>query len=136
MFLYVDELVEGDDVYIKRATETLHYKVSDKEVIGPYDWDRLEKRGDQDVLTLLTCSPFYPPRPDRLLVNCLRYEEPIESKENEEEKKEDKKEDQAPVKRVQRASLLTKLGAGLGIILIILLLVRLIKRIKYTRKNK
>lgn len=135
MFLYVDELVEGDDVYVKRATETLHYKVSDKEVIGPYDWDRLDKRGDQDVLTLLTCSPFYPPRPDRLLVNCIRYEEPTEAS-GEEEKKEEKNETQAPVKRVQRASLLTKIGAGLGIILIILLLVRLFKRINYTRKNK
>ena len=100
MFLYVDELVKGDDVYVKRATETLHYKVSDKEVIGPYDWDRLEKRGDEDVLTLLTCSPFYPPRPDRLLVNCLRYED--KGKEGKKESSNEVKESKAKkVKKIR-----------------------------------
>lgn len=132
MFLYVDELVKGDDVYVKRATETLHYKVSDKEVIGPYDWDRLEKRGDEDVLTLLTCSPFYPPRPDRLLVNCLRYED--KGKEDKKEATNEVKESKA--KKVKRSENLTKLGAGLGIVFIILVLMRLIRRIKYTRKLK
>lgn len=132
MFLYVDELVKGDDVYVKRATETLHYKVSDKEVIGPYDWDRLEKRGDEDVLTLLTCSPFYPPRPDRLLVNCLRYED--KGKDDKKEATSEVKESKA--KKVKRSENLTKLGAGLGIVFIILVLMRLIRRIKYTRKLK
>lgn len=132
MFLYVDELVKGDDVYVKRATETLHYKVSDKEVIGPYDWDRLEKRGDEDVLTLLTCSPFYPPRPDRLLVNCLRYED--KGKEDKKESANEVKESKA--KKVKRSETFTKLGAGLGIFFIILVLMRLIRRIQYTRKLK
>lgn len=132
MFLYVDELVKGDDVYVKRATETLHYKVSDKEVIGPYDWDRLEKRGDEDVLTLLTCSPFYPPRPDRLLVNCLRYED--KGKEDKKESANEVKESKS--KKVKRSETFTKLGAGLGIVFIILVLMRLIRRIQYTRKLK
>lgn len=132
MFLYVDELVKGDDVYVKRATETLHYKVSDKEVIGPYDWDRLEKRGDEDVLTLLTCSPFYPPRPDRLLVNCLRYED--KGKEGKKESANEVKESKS--KKVKRSESFTKLGAGLGIVFIILVLMRLIRRIQYTRKLK
>ena len=132
MFLYVDELVKGDDVYIKRASETLHYKVSDKEVIGPYDWDRLEKRGDEDVLTLLTCSPFYPPRPDRLLVNCVRFMEDDAKKASTGEDKKEVKETKAS--KVKRSDLLTKLGAGLGILLIILVLVRFIRRIQYNKK--
>ena len=74
MFLYVDELESGDYIYIERANETMRYVVSDKEIIGPYDWSKLAPRGDLDMITLLTCSPFLPPRPDRLLVNAVRDE--------------------------------------------------------------
>ena len=74
MFLYVDELESGDYIYIERANETMRYVVSDKEIIGPYDWAKLAPRGDLDMITLLTCSPFLPPRPDRLLVNAVRDE--------------------------------------------------------------
>lgn len=74
MFLYVDELESGDYIYIERASETMRYVVSDKEIIGPYDWAKLAPRGDLDMITLLTCSPFLPPRPDRLLVNAIRDE--------------------------------------------------------------
>lgn len=72
MFLYVDELKNGDYIYIERANQTMRYVVSDKEIIGPYDWDKLAPRGDLDMITLLTCSPFLPPRPNRLLVNAIR----------------------------------------------------------------
>ncbi|EEI86689.1 sortase family protein [Anaerococcus lactolyticus ATCC 51172] len=74
MFLYVDELKNGDYIYIERANQTMRYVVSDKEIIGPYDWDKLAPRGDLDMITLLTCSPFLPPRPNRLLVNAIRDE--------------------------------------------------------------
>lgn len=72
MFLYLDQLNAGDYVYIERAEETLRYIVNDKEVIDPYEWDKLAPRGDADIVTLMTCSPFLPPRPNRLLVNCYR----------------------------------------------------------------
>lgn len=72
MFLNIDDLVEGDKVYVDRGSEMLVYEVSDKEVIGPSDWDKLAPREGEDVLTLLTCHPFRPPRPYRLLVNCVR----------------------------------------------------------------
>lgn len=130
MFLYINELVEGDDVYIKRAGKTLHYKVSDKEIIGPYDWDRLEKREDQDILTLLTCHPFYPPRPDRLIVNCVRYDT---GDNKATEAKEENKVGEA--RAVKRAKTLYLVGSILGILLFILVLIRFIQRIKYTRKN-
>lgn len=75
MFLNIDELLAGDMVYVDRGSEVLAYEVKDKEVIGPSDWDRLAPRSDDDILTLLTCEPFAPPRPYRLLINCERVED-------------------------------------------------------------
>lgn len=130
MFLFIDELVEGDDVYVKRAGKTLHYKVSDKEVIGPYDRDRLEKREGEDILTLLTCHPFYPPRPDRLLVNCVRYN----SEENASENKTVEK--VAEAKPAKTAKYTYLIGSILGDLCFVLVLIRLIKRIKYSGENR
>lgn len=130
MFLFIDELVEGDDVYVKRAGKTLHYKVSDKEIIGPYDRDRLEKREGEDILTLLTCHPFYPPRPDRLLVNCVRYNPEANTSEN---KTVEKVAEAKPAKTAKNTYLI---GSILGALCFVLVLIRLIKRIKYSKKNK
>lgn len=129
MFLFIDELVEGDDVYVKRAGKTLHYKVSDKEVIGPYDRDRLEKREGEDILTLLTCHPFYPPRPDRLLVNCVRYNPEENASEN---KTVEKVAEANPAKTAKTTYLI---GSILGALCFVIVLIRLIKRIKYSRGN-
>ena len=131
MFLFIDELVEGDDVYVKRAGKTLHYKVSDKEVIGPYDRDRLEKRENEDILTLLTCHPFYPPRPDRLLVNCVRYD----TEGNETANQNEPTEKVAEAKGAKAARNIYLIGSILGTLCFILVLIRLIKRIKYSREN-
>lgn len=131
MFLFIDELVEGDDVYVKRAGKTLHYKVSDKEVIGPYDRDRLEKRENEDILTLLTCHPFYPPRPDRLLVNCVRYD----TEGNETAKDNEPTEKIEEAKGAKTAKNIYLIGSILGALCFILVLIRLIKRIKYSREN-
>lgn len=131
MFLFIDELVEGDDVYVKRAGKTLHYKVSDKEVIGPYDRDRLEKRENEDILTLLTCHPFYPPRPDRLLVNCVRYD--TEGNETGNQNEHIEKVEEA--KGAKTAKNIYLIGSILGALCFILVLIRLIKRIKYSREN-
>lgn len=131
MFLFIDELVEGDDVYVKRAGKTLHYKVSDKEVIGPYDRDRLEKRENEDILTLLTCHPFYPPRPDRLLVNCVRYD----TEGNETAKYNESTEKVEEAEGAKTAKNIYLIGSILGALCFILVLIRLIKRIKYSREN-
>lgn len=80
MFLYVDDLENGDSIFVERAGKKLEYKVSSKEVIGPYDWDALKPVEGEDMLTLLTCSPFLPPRPNRLLVNATRVVEEVEAK--------------------------------------------------------
>lgn len=134
MFLYVDQLQAGDYVYIERAEETMRYVVHDKEVIGPYDWDKLAPRGDEDIITLLTCSPFMPPRPNRLLINCYRDESAIAEEFNipgkdlpasQNEEKDSKTDNMVKITRIA-----TLVFAILGIILFILTLIRFIKRLK------
>ncbi len=77
MFLNLHLLEPGDQVILEQGGKTLYYEVQGHEVIGPNDWDALSPWEGEDVLTLLTCDPIAPPRPKRLLVNCLRTEEPI-----------------------------------------------------------
>lgn len=75
MLLYADDLVEGDRMYIKRGEKTLTYEVFSKEVIGPYDWEKLKVIEGEDLVTLLTCHPIRWPSPNRLLINARRVEE-------------------------------------------------------------
>lgn len=72
--LYADELVEGDMFYIKRGDKTLIYQVYSKEVISPYDWEKLKVIEGEDIVTLLTCTP-YPTFTHRLLINAKRVED-------------------------------------------------------------
>lgn len=134
MFLYIDQLQPGDYVYVERAEETMRYVVHDKEVIGPYDWDKLAPRGDEDILTLMTCSPFLPPRPNRLLVNGYRDESAIAedfkipgkdlpASQNEEEN--GKTDNMVKITRIA-----TLIFAILGSILFILTLIRFVRRLK------
>lgn len=134
MFLYVDQLQAGDYVYIERAEETMRYVVHDKEVIGPYDWDKLAPRGDEDIITLLTCSPFMPPRPNRLLINCYRDESAIAEEFNipgkdlpasQNEDTDSKTDNMVKITRIA-----TLVFAIIGTILFILTLIRFIKRLK------
>lgn len=134
MFLYVDELEQGDYIYIERANQTMRYVVSDKEVIGPYDWDKLAPREDMDMITLLTCSPFLPPRPDRLLVNAIRDESgPAEEfKLSDGSLKASQNQDEKGDKLVKISKIATLIGAILGSIGFIYTLRRFAKRIRAT----
>lgn len=134
MFLYVDQLQAGDYVYIERAEETMRYVVHDKEVIGPYDWDKLAPRGEEDIITLLTCSPFMPPRPNRLLINCYRDESAIAEEFNipgkdlpasQNEDTDSKTDNMVKITRIA-----TLVFSIIGTILFILTLIRFIKRLK------
>lgn len=140
IFLYLDQLEAGDYVYVQRADRTMRYVVSDKEVIGPYDWNKLKPREDEDMLTLMTCSPFLPPRPNRLLVNCIRDEETKEiaeeftlpSKDLPISQNENEKIDQT----VSTIRIATLILAIITIILFILILIRFINRIRNTISYK
>ena len=72
--LYVNDLENGDKFYIKRGEKTLTYAVFSKEVISPYDWEKLKVIDKEDIVTLMTCTP-YPLSTYRLLVNAKRLEE-------------------------------------------------------------
>lgn len=79
MLLYADDLVKGDMIYVKRSDKVLKYSVYSKEVIGPYDWEKLKVIEGEDIITLLTCHPFIWPRPNRLLINAKRVEDKNEN---------------------------------------------------------
>lgn len=140
IFLYLDQLEAGDYVYVQRADRTMRYVVSDKEVIGPYDWNKLKPREDEDMLTLLTCSPFLPPRPNRLLVNCIRDEETKEIAEEFTLPSKDlpisQNEEASVDKTVNTTRIITLILAIIAIILFILILLRFINRIRNTISYK
>lgn len=138
-FLYINQLKPGDYVYIERAEETMRYVVRDKEVIDPYDWDKLSPRGDEDIITLLTCSPFMPPRPNRLLVNCYRDEGAIAEEFDIPGKNLPQSQDEEnglskdTDKMVKITRIATLAFAILVILAFILTLIRFINRIRATR---
>jgi sortase A len=127
MFLYIDDLVEGDSIFIERNQKSMEYKVYSKEVIGPYDRDALKPVGDEDIVTLLTCSPFLPPRPNRLLVNAKRVEEVKEETKAESTKEDKEEKNQAPSKKSKYIKIITYLMAAIGSIAFVWVLIKFIK---------
>ena len=146
MFLYLDQLNYGDYVYVERAEQTMRYVVSDKEVIDPYDWDKLAPRGDADIISLMTCSPFLPPRPNRLLVNCVRDEttktiaEEFKLPGTDDYPVSQKDEEENTVSSTDKTVAMTRIAtlvlAILGTLLFILILIRFIRRLKNTINNR
>ena len=138
MFLYLDQLNYGDYVYVERAEQTMRYVVSDKEVIDPYDWDKLAPRGDADIISLMTCSPFLPPRPNRLLVNCVRDEttktiaEEFKLPGTDDYPVSQKDEEENTVSSTDKTVAMTRIAtlilAIIGTLLFILILIRFIRR--------
>lgn len=120
--LYADELVEGDNFYIKRGDKTLTYKVYSKEVISPYDWEKLKVIEGEDIATILTCTP-YPTFTHRLLINAKRIEDKNEDPKDQIQKTEISKK----VKRTNYAYIGFLL---IDLILIILVIKNLIKTIR------
>lgn len=81
LFTRLDELAEGDRIYISVLDETLAYEVDGIVVLLPdelEDYYELDER--EDIVTLLTCTP-YGENTHRLLVRCRRtaYEEELPS---------------------------------------------------------
>ena len=71
MFTRLDELHDGDFMYIKVMDETLGYEVDRISVIEPDDVSRLKIVPGEDRLTLMTCTP-YGINTHRLLVRASR----------------------------------------------------------------
>lgn len=131
MFLYVHTLEKGDPIYIERNGDKMTYLVDNFEVIDPSEWEKLLPVKGEDMITLLTCEPFYPPRPYRLLVNCKRLESELAT--NTGEKETDKK-DASQAEDQEQNSTMKKVSLGLYLItlgLIVALVVTLVKFIRY-----
>lgn len=77
MFLRLDEMKRGDAFYIKTLGHTLGYKVTDIRVVNPDEVSSLRVNGDEDQVTLLTCTPFNI-NTQRLLVTGTRADIPDE----------------------------------------------------------
>lgn len=75
MFTRLDELTDGDYVYIDVMGEKLAYAVDSITVIDPDDTSRLRVAPGQDRLTLMTCTP-YGVNTHRLLVSGHRVSIP------------------------------------------------------------
>lgn len=70
MFMNLEELAEGDSVFVEWKDKALEYKVYNQEIIEPWEVEKLAPIEGRKLLTLLTCNPMRPPRRQRLLVNC------------------------------------------------------------------
>ena len=70
-FLYIENLVIGDRVYVDNLWETLTYRVTDIKIISPDDREDILIQEGKDMLTLITCHP-YPFNYQRYAVFCER----------------------------------------------------------------
>lgn len=73
LFTRLDEVEAGDIIYIDVLDTTLCYRVTGSEVIEPSELDSLAARSGEDLLTLVTCTP-YGVNTHRLLVHAERCE--------------------------------------------------------------
>lgn len=71
MFNDLDELTEGDMFYITVLNEKLAYEVDQIKVVEPNDTSDLSIDGNEDYVTLVTCTP-YGVNSHRLLVRGTR----------------------------------------------------------------
>ncbi|ETY72344.1 sortase [Bifidobacterium moukalabense DSM 27321] len=76
MFTRLDEMEQGDFMYVKVMGETLGYQVDRISVIDPNDTSRLKVEPGEDRLTLMTCTP-YGINTQRLLVSGHRVSIPM-----------------------------------------------------------
>lgn len=71
LFDNLEDLREGDAIYIGVAGEQLKYEVVSYEVVLPSEIDSLAQQPDRDYVTLITCTP-YGINSHRLLVHAER----------------------------------------------------------------
>lgn len=73
LFTDLDELKEGDLIYIRVLNEIHAYSIYDTETILPSELNGLSFEKDRDLLTLVTCTP-YGINTHRLLIKAERTE--------------------------------------------------------------
>ena len=58
LFTRLDELKKGDMIYISVCGKNLAYKVRDIKTIEPTDLDSLKTEEGEDLISLITCTPY------------------------------------------------------------------------------
>lgn len=71
LFDNLENVKEGDAIYVQVSGEVLKYQVFDTEIVLPEETEGLAPRSDIDMLTLITCTP-YGINSHRLLVHAER----------------------------------------------------------------
>ena len=58
IFTRLENIEVGDDVYISRDGEEIHYIVRKKKIVEATDFSILDTQGDKETVTLMTCWPL------------------------------------------------------------------------------
>jgi sortase A len=58
IFTRLENVDVGDDVYITRDDQRIHYIVRKKKIVEPTDFSILSSQGDKETVTLMTCWPL------------------------------------------------------------------------------
>ena len=70
----VEMLEQGDIITLKNFEETMRYRIVKSIVIEPFDTDKVKIISDRDMITLLTCHPYWV-NSHRLIVYAERVED-------------------------------------------------------------
>ena len=130
MFSDLPQLKDGDVFYLEVLNETLAYQVDQIKTVLPHDTTHLGIEAQQDLCTLVTCTPFGV-NTHRLLVRGHRipYEEAeiiIEQQEQEVVKSDS----------TWQNEYVKGIGIGLGIVLIFLIIFLIIWLLRRFRREK
>ena len=135
LFTRLDELVVGDVFYIHILNERLAYKVYEIKVVLPDNIDELRITIGEDLVTLVTCTP-YGVNSHRLLVKAERVEDYIENNGNTTEASNNSNTiNNVETKKTNKQYYLTGIQIG-TVILIIVLITTLIVGIIIKRSKK
>ena len=128
LFTRLDELKEGDEFFLEVLGEKLAYKVEEINVILPEEVESLEIRPGEDLVSLVTCTP-YGINSHRLVVRGERteYKEAEQQPENFEIKKTQSKWQQEYTKSIIIASFC---------FILMLLLLMLYREVQKNRRKK
>lgn len=128
LFTRLDELEVGDIFYIHVLDEVLTYKIYETKVILPDKIDELQINNGEDLITLVTCTP-YGVNSHRLLVKARRTEY------EEYNKLELPKDEEVKQNKNNKRYYLTGIQIGTVVLIVVLLIIILIIILIKRRKN-
>ena len=130
MFSDLPQLKEGDVFYLKVLNETLAYQVDQIKTVLPHDTTYLGIEAEQDLCTLVTCTPFGV-NTHRLLVRGHRipYEEAEEIIQQQEQM-------EVKTGSTWQNEYIKGIAIGLGIVLLFLIIFLIIWLLRRCRREK